>query len=176
MLPQGRIRADPPIPKYSGRLAAYSRFHTSLSRTLFSEMNSQSPQRDYERSEIDILELPLVSIVDDDESLREALRSLIESVGFRTEVFSSGEDFLNSRSFSDTDCLIIDVRMPGMNGLQLQERLNAVHSLIPIIFISAHDDGEARSRALRAGAVDFLQKPLNEDDLLGAIDLCLKID
>jgi FixJ family two-component response regulator len=138
-------------------------------------MNSASPQSDFRRSETDIPEIPLISIVDDDESVREALRSLIESVGYRAEVFSSGEDFLNSGSFSDTDCLIVDVRMPGMNGLELQERLNAVHSLIPVIFISAHDDGEARSRALRAGAVDFLQKPFSEDALLGAIGVCLRM-
>lgn len=138
-------------------------------------MNGTTLQSDLTRSEIDLPEIPLISIVDDDESVREALKSLIESVGFRTEVFSSGEDFLNSDHFGDTDCLIVDVRMPGMSGLELQERLNAVHSLIPLIFISAHGDEEARARALQAGAIDFLQKPFSADSLFRAIDVSLKM-
>jgi FixJ family two-component response regulator len=90
-------------------------------------------------------------------------------VGFRAEVFGSGEEFLNSASVLQTDCLIADVRMPGMSGLELQERLNAAGSAIPIVFISAHDDKDARTRGLRAGAIAFLQKPFSEDSLLGAI-------
>src|SRR5919108_6100314 len=101
----------------------------------------------------------LISIVDDDESVREALKSLLDSVGFRSEVFGSGEEFLNSPFVAQTDCLIADVRMTGMSGLELQDRLNAANSPIPIVFISAHDDREARARGLRGGAVDFLQKP-----------------
>jgi FixJ family two-component response regulator len=122
----------------------------------------------------DLPKLPLISIVDDDDSVREALKSLIGSVGFRAEAFGSGEEFLSSSFIYETDCLITDVRMPGgMSGLELQERLNNAHSDIPIIFISAHDDGDARTRALRAGAVDFLQKPFSEDSLLGAIGASL---
>jgi FixJ family two-component response regulator len=117
---------------------------------------------------------PLISIVDDDESVRQALKSLIDSVGFRAEVFCSGEEFLKSAYVSQTDCLITDVRMPGMSGLELQERLNAVGAAIPIVFISAHDDREARTRGLRAGAIDFLQKPFSEDSLLGAIGASLQ--
>ncbi|HEY0365193.1 MAG TPA: response regulator, partial [Pyrinomonadaceae bacterium] len=109
------------------------------------------------------------SIVDDDESVRTALKSLMDSVGFRTEVFGSGEEFLKSPFVSQTDCLIADVRMAGMSGLELQERLHAAGSSVPIVFISAHDDNEARTRGLRAGAIDFLQKPFSEDSLLGAI-------
>jgi FixJ family two-component response regulator len=112
---------------------------------------------------------PLISIVDDDESVRQALKSLIDSVGFRAQVFGSGEEFLNSAYVLQTACLIADVRMPGMNGLELQERLIAAGSLIPIVFISAHDDREARNRGLKAGAIAFLQKPFSEDSLLGAI-------
>jgi FixJ family two-component response regulator len=115
----------------------------------------------------------LISIVDDDESVRAALKSLIDSVGLRTEVFTSAEEFLHSRFLSETDCLITDVRMPGMSGLELQDRLNASNSPIPIIFISAHDDGDARARSLQAGAVDFLQKPFSEDSLLRAITVSL---
>jgi FixJ family two-component response regulator len=116
---------------------------------------------------------PLISIVDDDESVRQALKSLIDSIGLHAELFESGEAFLNSRYVEQTDCLITDVRMPGISGLELQDRLNAIKSPIPIIFISAHDDGDACARALRAGAIDFLQKPFSEDALLGAINICL---
>ena len=116
---------------------------------------------------------PQISIVDDDDSVRDALKSLIDSVGFRAEVFASGEEFLSSPDISETDCLITDVRMPGMTGLELQERLNAAGAAIPIVFISAHDDTDARARALRSGAIDFLQKPFSEDSLLHAIDACL---
>ena len=112
---------------------------------------------------------PVISIVDDDESVRTALKSLIDSVGFRAEVFCSGEEFLKSPVVSQTDCLITDVRMPGMTGLELQERLNAAGAAVPIVFISAHEDKEARARGLRAGAIDFLQKPFSEESLLGAI-------
>ena len=121
----------------------------------------------------DSLKLPLISIVDDDEGIRQALKSLIDSVGLRAEVFDSGEKFLNSPNLSQTDCLITDVRMPGMSGLELQDRLSAAGRSIPIVFISAHDDNEARARGLRAGAIDFLQKPFSEDSLLGAISVCL---
>ena len=115
------------------------------------------------------MSIPVISIVDDDESVRTALKSLIDSVGFREEVFGSGEEFLKSTALSQTDCLIADVRMPGMTGLELQERLHAANSSIPIVFISAHDDKDARARGLRAGAIDFLQKPFSEESLLGAI-------
>ncbi|HEY2961205.1 MAG TPA: response regulator [Pyrinomonadaceae bacterium] len=115
----------------------------------------------------------LISIVDDDESVRAALKSLIDSVGLRAVVFGSAEEFLHSQFLSETDCLIADVRMPGMTGLELQDRLKASNSPIPIIFISAHDDRDVRARGLRAGAIDFLQKPFSEDSLLRAISVSL---
>ena len=117
--------------------------------------------------------IPLISIVDDDDSVRQALKSLIDSVGFRAEVFGSGEEYLNSPHVYQTDCLIADVRMPGMSGLELQDRLNSANLSIPVVFISAHDDAEARARGLRGGAIAFLQKPFSEDSLLGAITTCL---
>jgi FixJ family two-component response regulator len=120
-------------------------------------------------------EPPQISIVDDDESVREAIRSLMDSVGFGTEVFSSAEDFLNSGRLHVTGCLIVDVRMPGRSGLELQRHLNAIDSCVPIVFISANDDDGARSRALSAGAVDFLKKPFSEDALLRAIGASLDI-
>jgi len=116
----------------------------------------------------------LISIVDDDDSVRESLSGLIRSVGFRVTVFASAEEFLNSNHLSDTDCLILDVRMPGMNGLDLQRRLAASHMSIPVIFITAHGDEEARVRALNGGAVEYLLKPFSEDALLKGIDKALK--
>lgn len=98
----------------------------------------------------------------------------MDSMGYHAEVFPSGEAFLKSPLVSETDCLIADVRMPGMTGLELQERLHDAGSSVPIVFISAHDDGEARAQGLRAGAVDFLKKPFSEDSLLGAIGACLE--
>jgi FixJ family two-component response regulator len=120
--------------------------------------------------------LPWISVVDDDESVREAIYDLMDCMGLRTEVFSSAEHFLNSGSLRDTTCLIVDVRMPGMSGLELQSNLNVAGFRIPIIFISAHDDGEAESRALGAGAIDFLKKPFSEDALLRAIRASLDIE
>jgi FixJ family two-component response regulator len=115
----------------------------------------------------------LISIVDDDESVREATTSLLKSNGFRAEVFSSAEDFLASRYLDETKCLILDVQMPGMNGLELQRRLASENRSIPIIFISAHDNQEVRKQATRSGAIDFLPKPFSEDALLRAIRAAL---
>lgn len=117
---------------------------------------------------------PLISVVDDDDSVRESLNGLFRSVGFRVKVFPSAEAFLKLDNLSDIDCLILDVRMPGMDGLELQRRLIASHHKIPIIFVSAHEsDREVRARALRNGAVDFLGKPLTEDVLLRAVRAAL---
>jgi FixJ family two-component response regulator len=117
---------------------------------------------------------PLISVVDDDDSVRESLSGLIRSVGFGVMVFASAEGFLSSNHLSDTDCLILDVRMPGMNGLELQRRLAAGHMSIPVIFITAQGDEEARVRALNGGAVEYLLKPFSEEALLKAIDTALK--
>jgi len=118
--------------------------------------------------------LPLISVVDDDESVRESLSGLIRSVGFGVMVFASAEEFLSSNRLLDTDCLILDVRMPGMSGIDLQRKLAASHTSIPVIFITAHGDEEARVRALNGGAVDYLLKPFSEEALLKAIDTSLK--
>ena len=118
--------------------------------------------------------LPLISVVDDDDSVRESLRGLIRSVGFAVKVFASAEEFLNSDHLRNTHCLILDVRMPGMNGLELQRQLAASDRKIPVIFITAHGDEEVRSRALNGGAVDYLLKPFSEEALLNAIDAALK--
>ena len=119
-------------------------------------------------------EVPLISIVEDDDSLRNSLDNLIRSIGFRAQGFSSAEAFLSSNQARDTACLILDVRMPCMSGLELQRQMLASNWHIPIIFITSHADDDARTRALEAGAVDFLYKPCREEDLLNAIDTALK--
>jgi FixJ family two-component response regulator len=116
---------------------------------------------------------PLISIVDDDDSLRNSLNNLLRSVGYRTAGYASAEDFLNSNHLDRTDCLILDVRMPGMSGLNLQRHLVENNSRVPIVFITSHSDDEARTRALEAGAVAFLYKPCREEKLLEAIDSAL---
>jgi len=118
--------------------------------------------------------VPLISIVDDDDSLRNSLDNLIRSVGFRAQGFPSAEALLSSNQLHDTACLILDVRLPGMNGLELQRRIGAAKWRIPIIFITSHADDGASERALEAGAVAFLYKPFPEEELLNAIDAALK--
>jgi FixJ family two-component response regulator len=119
-------------------------------------------------------ESSLIAVVDDEEAIREATESLIRSVGFRAVVFPSAEDFLGSNHLQDTGCLIVDVRMPGMSGLELQRRLATANYSLPIIFITAHDDADTRARALRAGAVAFLDKPFNDEVLLRAVHAALQ--
>jgi FixJ family two-component response regulator len=114
-----------------------------------------------------------IYVVDDDASVREALRGLLRSAGLRAEVFGSATEFLASGRVSDAACLILDVRMPGMGGLELQEELIGSSRRVPIIFITAHGDEDARSRALERGAIDFLQKPFSDDALLDAIGAAL---
>ena len=118
--------------------------------------------------------VPLMAIVDDDDALRTSLDNLLRSVGFRAQGFSSAEAFLRSQHVHATACLILDVRMAGMNGLELQRQIVAANWQIPIIFITSHVDDEARAQALAAGAVAFLYKPCREEDLLQAIDAALK--
>ena len=115
-----------------------------------------------------------ISIVDDDESVRESVSSLVRSAGFGTEVFASAEEFLNSAHLRDTACLILDLRMPGMSGLELQRRLSDADYRIPIIFITAQRNEGDRMQALKAGAVDFLYKPFSEKTLLKAVDTALR--
>ena len=120
-----------------------------------------------------MISVSLISIVDDDESVRESLEGLLKSVGFRVEAFALAADFLNSQALHATDCLILDVRMPGMSGPELQRELIASHHSIPIVFITAHGDEAVRARVLAGGAVDCLLKPFNEDALLNAVNAAL---
>jgi DNA-binding NtrC family response regulator len=112
----------------------------------------------------------LISIVDDDESIRKATKRLIESVGVRVEDFASAEEFLSSGRPDKSSCLILDVRLPGMSGLELQSHLRTSDSKVPIVFVTAHGDAAVRARALEGGAVDFLQKPFTEKALFKAIN------
>jgi FixJ family two-component response regulator len=115
----------------------------------------------------------LISVVDDDHSIRESLRGLLASFGFTVETFSSAQGFLDSECLTLTDCLILDVRMPGMRGPDLQRELARLRYDIPIVFITAHGDEDIRPRALSEGAVDCLLKPFSEEALLNAIQTAL---
>jgi FixJ family two-component response regulator len=119
-------------------------------------------------------ESKLVAIVDDDDSVRGTLQELLRSAGFSSRTFESAEDFLESGRQQETACLITDIRMPGMSGLELQARLNAERCKIPTIFITAHGDEEMRFQALRAGAVEFLPKPFDDEILVESVRAALE--
>ena len=116
----------------------------------------------------------LVSVVDDDDLMRKSTRRLLRSAGLRAETFASAEEFLTSGLAEETACLILDLRMPGMNGLQLQQHLAESSNRVPIIFLSAHSSANEERQALQAGAVEFLQKPVSKNVLLLAILNTLK--
>jgi FixJ family two-component response regulator len=116
----------------------------------------------------------LVAIVDDDDLMRSALGGLLRAVGLPAQEFASAEEFLNSGQQHHAGCLIADIRMPGISGLELQAKLNADRCRIPIIFITAHGDEKMRLQALRAGAVEFLAKPFDDEALLVSIRSALE--
>jgi FixJ family two-component response regulator len=117
---------------------------------------------------------PRISIVDDDASIREALKSLMRSVQYDVEAFASAEAFLASERSNDTSCLILDLYLPGMNGFDLQNHLNSEQRGIPVIFITAHADEVSRQRALKAGAIDLLSKPVRREPLFKAIQSAIQ--
>jgi FixJ family two-component response regulator len=116
----------------------------------------------------------LIAIVDDDDLMRSALEGLLKSVGLPAQAFASAEEFLQSEQHRQTACLIADIRMPGMSGLELQAKLNAERCRIPTIFITAHGDVKMRMQALRAGAVEFLAKPFDDEALLENVRVALR--
>jgi FixJ family two-component response regulator len=116
----------------------------------------------------------LVAIVDDDDSLRTAVQDLLEAVGLAAQGFASAEEFLKSGKQRGTACLIADIRMPGMSGLELQAHLNAERCKMPIIFITAHGDEKMRLQARREGAVEFLSKPFDNEVLLDCVRAALE--
>ena len=115
----------------------------------------------------------VVAIVDDDEFMRSALQGLLRAAGLPVQAFGSAEEFLKSGQRQQTGCLIADIRMPGMSGLELQAKLNAEHCRIPTIFITAHGDASLRMQALRAGAAEFLTKPFDDEVLLDNVRAAL---
>ena len=115
-----------------------------------------------------------VAVVDDDDLMRTAMQGLLKSVGLAARVYASGEAFLDSGHHHEAACLIADIRMPGMSGLDLQARLNAERCQIPTIFITAHGDEEMRLQAMRAGAVEFLPKPFDDELLVESVRAALE--
>src|SRR6202011_5353628 len=116
----------------------------------------------------------LVAIVDDDDLMRSALQGMLKSVGLSSQTFASAEEFLTSGQQHQTACLIADIRMPGMSGLEMQARLNAEHCRIPTIFITAHGDAKMRMQPLKAGAVEFMAKPFDDEVLLESVRAALE--
>jgi FixJ family two-component response regulator len=117
---------------------------------------------------------PVVAVVDDDQSMRHSLNIFLRSLGYLADAFASAEEFLESGRVCNTSCLISDVRMPGMNGLELQKRLAAQGCKIPVIFMTAFADNKVREDALKAGAIGFLHKPFREDKLIACLDQALQ--
>ena len=116
----------------------------------------------------------MISIVDDDESIREATKGLVRSLGYRAMTFASAEEFLQSDSLDETACLIADVQMPGVDGLELQRRLIALDRHVPTIFITAFPEEAARNTAFAAGAFGYLDKPFREESLLDCLEAALR--
>src|SRR5690606_7050922 len=119
---------------------------------------------------------PTIFIVDDDAAVRDALKLLLRSVGQAVETFGSAQEFLDAYSEDRPGCLVLDIRMPGMSGLELQQKLNERHSILPIIFITGHGDVPMAVEAMQAGAVDFIQKPFRDQDLIDRINQALEKD
>lgn len=117
-----------------------------------------------------------VFVVDDDEAVRTSLRLLLKSVGLPVETCASAQEFLDRFDADRPGCLVLDIRMPGMSGLELQERLNAMHAMIPVVFITGHGDVPMAVEAMQHGAVDFIQKPFRDQDLLDRINQALEKD
>jgi FixJ family two-component response regulator len=116
----------------------------------------------------------LIAVVDDDRSIQSALKDLLESVGLVSECYGSAEEFLRSEQLNQTACLVLDIRMPGMSGLDLQARLKTEGHRIPIIFITARGDTQTKTQAMKAGALEFLSKPFDDEVLLQRVRAALK--
>jgi two-component system, LuxR family, response regulator FixJ len=119
---------------------------------------------------------PTIFVVDDDSAVRDALKLLLRSVGQAVETYGSAPEFLDAYSADRPGCLVLDIRMPGMSGLELQQKLNERHSILPIIFITGHGDVPMAVEAMQAGAVDFIQKPFRDQDLIDRINQALEKD
>ena len=138
-------------------------------------MNSTLTLTEGERELMATRDMPMISVVDDDESSRRSIRNFLRSVGFRVQVFASAEEFLTSPRPGTTGCLVLDLRMTGMSGLDLLRYLAATKVHVPTVILTAHGDEEARQQCLRAGAVAFLVKPFRSDALLDAVHTALRL-
>jgi FixJ family two-component response regulator len=123
---------------------------------------------------MELAEAPMISIIDDDQAVREATKGLVRSLGYNASAFASAEEFLGSERLNDTSCLITDLQMPGLSGIELQDRLIADGHRMPIIFITAYPEESIRARAMKAGAVCFMSKPYSDERLVGCIEKALK--
>ena len=117
-----------------------------------------------------------VFVVDDDDAVRTSLRLLLKSVGLPVETFGAAQEFVDAFDAERAGCLVLDIRMPGMSGLELQQRLNEMHAIIPIVFITGHGDVPMAVEAMQHGAVDFIQKPFRDQDLIDRINQALEKD
>jgi len=122
----------------------------------------------------EVTDAPVISIIDDDPSVREATGGLVRSLGYRSETFASAEDFLQSGRMSETSCVITDVQMPGLSGVELQSMMIAQGNRTPIIFVTAFPEDRIRRRVLEAGAIGFLSKPFNEERLIEHLQVALE--
>ena len=118
--------------------------------------------------------IPIIAVIDDDEAVRDGTETLVRSLGYRASTFASADEFLKSDQVHDISCLISDLRMPGLSGIDLQDRLIAGGHRIPIIFITGHPEDSTRERAMKAGAVGFMSKPYNVEHLVACLDKALK--
>lgn len=119
---------------------------------------------------------PCVIVVDDDDAVRLSLKMLLKSVGQQAEAYASAQDFLDAFDPEQPGCLVLDIRMPGMSGLELQERLNQMHAITPIVFVTGHGDVPMAVEAMQNGAVDFIQKPFRDQDLLDRVNQAIEKD
>src|SRR5580704_1156488 len=164
---------SPPTLRPTNDLYSPTAFRPVLSNS-YQSMIAPSPAEGYVQTMATQTKAKLVTIVDDDELMRNALQGMLKSVGLPSQAFASAEEFLKSGQQQQTACLIADIRMPGMSGLELQAMLNAEHCRIPTIFITAHGDTKMRMQALRAGAVEFLAKPFDDEVLLDSVRAALE--
>ena len=179
---QGLPDGQPPKEKDAVALArdAESLALAEYTRVLhiFTELTAQGkmPEEEATRKfgpQVTGLGLGVISIVDDDESIRAATKGLLRSVGYEVETFASADLFLESGALRETECLILDIRMPGIDGLELQRRLNVEECHVPVIFVTAHDDKTNRRNALEAGARAVFHKPFDAHELVAAIQSAL---
>lgn len=157
-----------------GKAEALAEFKTVLNS--FSELllHGTIPQEVAGKEREGVTASSIISVVDDDESIRDSTKALLRSAGYQTAIFASGEQFLDSGMLPKTSCLILDVRMPGMDGFELQRQLNVLKARVAIVFVTAHSDRAQRQRALAGGASYFFQKPVTAKDLLEAVETAVR--